>query len=154
MPPHGLALKHLFGNEGVHPMNQFHYVRTPPRLIRDIPGTNMRFEAWPLSHSGVTSTAFLIFNGPDCLLYIGDTGPDEIEHTHLLADLWKRVMAPCNAEGDPWAELLNALSPPGGAAPNGVSRSRASFIHPFAPNPRGKSAVPACPSFSCAAGTA
>lgn len=43
--------------------------------------------------------------------------PRDGRHADKVVDLWKRLMAPCNAEGDPWAELLNALSPPGGAAP-------------------------------------
>ncbi len=51
----------------------------------------MSVTAWPLSHGGVVSTAFLIAaNGID-MLYLGDTGPDPVEGDHRLAAVWRAV---------------------------------------------------------------
>lgn len=37
-------------------------------------------------------------------------------HAEKVGDLWKRAMAPPDAEGNPWKELLDALTPSGAAA--------------------------------------
>lgn len=63
-----------------------------------IPGTGMTVTAYPLSHGGVTSTAFLLRSGPDAFLCLGDTGPDAVEHATCLADLW-RAVAPLVRQG-------------------------------------------------------
>eukprot|EP00928_Gymnodinium_smaydae_P092015 TRINITY_DN75793_c0_g1_i1.p1 TRINITY_DN75793_c0_g1~~TRINITY_DN75793_c0_g1_i1.p1 ORF type:complete len:205 (-),score=9.56 TRINITY_DN75793_c0_g1_i1:170-697(-) len=45
-------------------------------------GHTIRVRAFPLSHGGVTSTAFLFTRGANkdsALLYLGDTGPDDVE---------------------------------------------------------------------------
>ena len=51
----------------------------------------MSVEAFPLSHGGLQSTAFLIKNGDAAVLYLGDTGPDEIEKSQNLHFLWQAV---------------------------------------------------------------
>ena len=53
----------------------------------------MELKAFPLSHSNLQSTAFLINNKDAYLLYLGDTGPDEIEKSQNLHHLWE-VIAP------------------------------------------------------------
>ena len=53
----------------------------------------MQVTAYPLSHGGVESTAFLIESGDDALLCFGDTGPDEIEKSTAIADVWTAVAA-------------------------------------------------------------
>ena len=51
----------------------------------------MTVTAYPLAHSNLTSTAFLV----DCkgiyVLYLGDTGPDEVEKSHHLRELWAAI---------------------------------------------------------------
>jgi 3',5'-cyclic-nucleotide phosphodiesterase len=51
----------------------------------------MQVTAYPLTHAGVESTAFLIESGDDALLCFGDTGPDEVEKSSAIADIWKAV---------------------------------------------------------------
>lgn len=63
-----------------------------------IPQTGMTVTAYPLSHGGVTSTAFLLRSGEDAFLCLGDTGPDAVEHASNLAILW-RAVAPLVRQG-------------------------------------------------------
>jgi 3',5'-cyclic-nucleotide phosphodiesterase len=51
----------------------------------------MAVTAFPLSHGRVESTAFLVESGDDCLLYVGDTGPDAVEKGTRLGDVWAAV---------------------------------------------------------------
>ena len=51
----------------------------------------MELKAFPLSHSNLQSTAFLINNKDAYLLYLGDTGPDEIEKSQNLHHLWEAL---------------------------------------------------------------
>ena len=51
----------------------------------------MQVTAFPLSHSNLTSTAFLVKSKDSYLLYLGDTGADEIEKSQNLNNLWKTV---------------------------------------------------------------
>ena len=52
----------------------------------------MFVKAFPLSHSNLQSTAFLVSSNDAWMLYLGDTGPDEIEKSHNLHKLWEAVM--------------------------------------------------------------
>lgn len=58
---------------------------------RALDGTAMEVTAFPLSHGGTESAAFLIESGNDAVLCFGDTGPDEIEKTSLMRDVWSAV---------------------------------------------------------------
>jgi len=82
-----------FSNEGEAPaLKKYQYV--PLRPLVDIPvhGTKLSVTAFPLCHSNpYESTAFLVNNAGNQLLYLGDTGPDSIEHCNRLQDLWKAV---------------------------------------------------------------
>jgi 3',5'-cyclic-nucleotide phosphodiesterase len=59
-----------------------------PTPLKD---TAMTVTAFPLSHGGVESTAFLIESDDDGLLCFGDTGPDAVEKGTRLADVWAAV---------------------------------------------------------------
>ncbi len=51
----------------------------------------MSVTAFPLSHGGVESTAFLIESDGDAVLCFGDTGPDAVEKGTRLRDVWTAV---------------------------------------------------------------
>ncbi len=81
-----------FADEGEAPqLKKYHYVTLRPKEEIKIENTEMAVKAFPLSHSNLTSTAFLVRSNDDYLLYLGDTGPDEIEKSHNLDTLWHAV---------------------------------------------------------------
>ena len=48
--------------------------------------------AYPLSQGpGYESAAFLLQSQGSYLLYLGDTGADELAHSHRLRELWQAV---------------------------------------------------------------
>ncbi|QJD97404.1 3',5'-cyclic-nucleotide phosphodiesterase [Mucilaginibacter robiniae] len=57
----------------------------------NVAGTEMQVQAFPLSHSNLESTAFLVNSSGNYLLYLGDTGADEVEKSHNLDKLWQAV---------------------------------------------------------------
>ncbi|WIM12337.1 3',5'-cyclic-nucleotide phosphodiesterase [Enhydrobacter sp.] len=60
-------------------------VRTP------LSDTKMTATAFPLSHGGLESTAFLFESDGDAMLCFGDTGPDAVEKTTRMKDVWTAV---------------------------------------------------------------
>ncbi|MGF7153518.1 3',5'-cyclic-nucleotide phosphodiesterase [Novosphingobium gossypii] len=56
-----------------------------------VEGTGMTVSAYPLSHGGALSTAFLIEAKGDALLCMGDTGPDAVEKSSRLGALWQAI---------------------------------------------------------------
>ncbi|MGZ3756853.1 MAG: MBL fold metallo-hydrolase [Mucilaginibacter sp.] len=81
-----------FANEGETPMlKKYTYQVLAPGVITNIENTAMKVQAFPLSHSNLTSTAFLVQNNGSYLLYLGDTGADEIEKSHNLQNLWEAI---------------------------------------------------------------
>jgi 3',5'-cyclic-nucleotide phosphodiesterase len=81
-----------FTDEGAGHLDRFHLVRMTPATPEDVPGAELRVEAFELSHAGGVSTAFLVSEaGGDCVLYLGDTGPDEVEKSSRLRELRERV---------------------------------------------------------------
>ncbi len=56
-----------------------------------VAGTRMTVTPFPLNHAGTESTAFLIESGGDAILCFGDTGPDEVQKTTNMEDIWKAV---------------------------------------------------------------
>ena len=62
-----------------------------PGVAIPIKDTAMTVTAFPLSHGGMESTAFLLESGSDGLLCFGDTGPDAVEKGTRLADVWTAV---------------------------------------------------------------
>jgi len=80
-----------FGDEGEAPvLKKYHYATIEAGKEFPLTGTTMTATAYPLSHGGsYQSTAFLVRSGDACLLYLGDTGADTIEHSGRLAALWQ-----------------------------------------------------------------
>jgi 3',5'-cyclic-nucleotide phosphodiesterase len=78
-----------FGDAGKAPaLKKYHYENLVPGQKTELAGTGMSVTAFPLSHGGVESTAFLIESGDDALLCFGDTGPDPVEKTTKMHDVW------------------------------------------------------------------
>lgn len=83
-----------FGDEGVEPcLGQYRYQRVPALESQQLVGTSMTLRSYPLCHSDCyPSTAFLLGAPRSAyLLYVGDTGPDEVEHSQNLDRLWSAV---------------------------------------------------------------
>lgn len=81
-----------FANEGEKPaLSKYHYKVLQPDSVTSIQNTTMTVQAFSLSHSNLTSTAFLIRSKDAYLLYLGDTGPDEVEKSHNLHNLWQTI---------------------------------------------------------------
>ena len=82
-----------FTDEGDMPtLNKYHYVTLAPSNEIDISNTEMKVTAFSLSHGNpYESTAFLVRNNDKYILYLGDTGPDEVEKSDKLEMLWKAV---------------------------------------------------------------
>ena len=84
-----------FGDAGVgFPLKKYHFQTLNVGEEAPLTNTTMTVKAFPLSHvNPFESTAFLIKNGEDYALYLGDTGPDAVEKNNDLRDLWT-VIAP------------------------------------------------------------
>jgi cAMP phosphodiesterase len=82
-----------FGNGGPAPALGKYQLRTlVPGQETALDSTPLSVRAFPLSHgAGMQSTAFLVRSGASYLLYLGDTGADEIEKSHCLHDLWLAI---------------------------------------------------------------
>ena len=79
-----------FGDAGVgFPLKKYHFQTLNTGEETPLTNTTMTVKAFPLSHvNPFESTAFLIKNGEDYALYLGDTGPDAVEKSTDLHDLW------------------------------------------------------------------
>lgn len=81
-----------FGNRGREPQLKKYEYRDLSALGKTtLTDTGMSVTAFPLAHGGVESTAFLVESGEDALLCFGDTGPDEVEKSSRIADIWSAV---------------------------------------------------------------
>ncbi|MEG3767969.1 3',5'-cyclic-nucleotide phosphodiesterase [Alteromonas sp. 14N.309.X.WAT.G.H12] len=81
-----------FGNTGTTPaLGKYTYVALEQGETALIAHTQMQVTPFPLSHSGIKSTAFLIEHNDSALLCMGDTGADSIEKTDKLARLWQAL---------------------------------------------------------------
>jgi len=81
-----------FGDAGEAPiLKKYHYSVLTPGLETNLDNTQLQVTAYPLSHSNLTSTAFLVKNKDNYLLYLGDTGCDELEKSQNLKSLWQTV---------------------------------------------------------------
>jgi cAMP phosphodiesterase len=80
-----------FGDAGEKPLlNKYHYKVLELLKETKLENTTMTVKAFELSHSyPYKSTAFLINNNENFILYLGDTGADTIENTHNLYQLWQ-----------------------------------------------------------------
>lgn len=80
-----------FGNEGAGAINRYTYRTLDPLSETPIDNTGLSVQAFPLSHANLTSTAFLVKNKTDYILYFGDTGSDAIEKSDKLQTVWKAI---------------------------------------------------------------
>ncbi len=82
-----------FGNEGDKPvLNKYNYTPLVPGEKTLIDNTIMTVQAFVLSHGDpYESTAFLIGNQGSYMLYLGDTGSDEVEKSTKLHELWEYI---------------------------------------------------------------
>lgn len=82
-----------FANEGDKPtIGKYQYQYLVPEKEIEVPEAGVFVTPFVLSHvKPYESTAFLVRNQSDYLLYLGDTGPDEVEKSTQLASLWKHV---------------------------------------------------------------
>lgn len=79
-----------FADQGETPaLKKYHYKVLEPGTETAIENTELKVRAFPLSHSNLTSTAFLVNSDNNYLLYLGDTGPDEIEKSNNMQNLWQ-----------------------------------------------------------------
>ena len=51
----------------------------------------MSVTAFPLSHGGIESAAFVVESDGDILVYFGDTGPDPVEKGTRMRDVWTAI---------------------------------------------------------------
>jgi 3',5'-cyclic-nucleotide phosphodiesterase len=82
-----------FGDEGEKPaLKKYHYAVLDSAKEMPLAQTSLFVTAFPLSHGNpYESTAFLVRNGESYLLYLGDTGPDEVEKSNKLHLLWESI---------------------------------------------------------------
>jgi cAMP phosphodiesterase len=81
-----------FADDGGAPqLKKYHYQPLSPGIETAIQNTGMHVQVFPLSHSNLTSTAFLVRSKDSYILYLGDTGADEIEHSENLHNLWVAI---------------------------------------------------------------
>jgi cAMP phosphodiesterase len=101
-----------FTNEGDAPqLKKYSYHPLEPGDFVNIAGTNLQARVFPLSHSNLTSAALLVKNSNDAYaLYLGDTGPDEVEKSSRLRELWQYV-APLIKDGSLKAIMIEVSFP-------------------------------------------
>lgn len=100
-----------FADDGEKPqLKKYHYSVLQLGIETDIANTEMQVQAFPLSHSNLTSTAFLVKSKDNYLLYLGDTGADEIEKSQNLHKLWEAI-APLVAAGKLKAIMIEVSFP-------------------------------------------
>ena len=82
-----------FGDAGEQPLlKKYHYNRLLEGSEIALANTNMFVTAFEISHANpYQSTAFLVRTDSAYVLYLGDTGADEIERSTKLQELWNRV---------------------------------------------------------------
>ncbi|MBO9672508.1 MAG: 3',5'-cyclic-nucleotide phosphodiesterase [Sphingobacteriaceae bacterium] len=88
-----------FANEGEKPqLKKYTYFSLIENTTYPLKDTEMKVKAFELSHGNpYKSTAFLISHDDVYILYLGDTGADEIEKSDKLASLWKNIAPLINA---------------------------------------------------------
>lgn len=82
-----------FGDAGKgFALHKYHFETLQYGIEDSIRNTAMTVKAFPLSHvNPYESTAFLVKNSDNYVLYLGDTGADEIENSQRLQQLWLQV---------------------------------------------------------------
>ena len=82
-----------FGNEGEQPiLKKYTYKPLIPGIEVAVDDTDLSITPYLLSHvTPYESTAFLLRHQDKYLLYLGDTGADEVEQSNQLAQLWQKI---------------------------------------------------------------
>lgn len=82
-----------FGNEGEAPiLNKYKYVSSEIGQSFPIENTNFVGTVYELSHvNPLKSSAILIENNENAVLYFGDTGSDRVEKSDKLSTVWKNI---------------------------------------------------------------
>ena len=82
-----------FANEGDKPIiGKYQYQYLVPEKEIEVNSAGVLVTPFVLSHvKPYESSAFLVRNQTDYLLYLGDTGPDEVEYSNQLANLWNHI---------------------------------------------------------------
>ncbi len=82
-----------FTNEGEMPrLGKYTYVPLKENEKKALAGTEMEVTAFPLSHGpSYESSAFLIGHQDAYILYLGDTGSDQVEKSTRLQQLWEHI---------------------------------------------------------------
>ena len=82
-----------FANEGDKPtIGKYQYQYLVPEKEIEIPTAGVSVTPFVLSHvKPYESTAFLVRNQSDYIVYLGDTGPDEVEKSSQLKNLWNHL---------------------------------------------------------------
>ena len=100
-----------FADDGSAPqLKKYHYKPLEPGTETAVENTDMQVQAFPLAHSNLTSTAFLVRNRDNYILYLGDTGADEIEKSQNLHKLWAAI-APLVKQGKLKAIMIEVSFP-------------------------------------------
>lgn len=82
-----------FANEGDKPaIGKYQYQYLTPEKEIEIAAAGVWVTPFVLSHvKPYESTAFLVRNQSDYIVYLGDTGPDQVEQSKQLSNLWSHI---------------------------------------------------------------
>lgn len=82
-----------FGSEGEKPiLGKYTYTRVKPSQSFSIENTTLSAEVFELSHvNPQLSSAILVKNNDEYILYFGDTGADRVEKTTKLNYIWEYI---------------------------------------------------------------
>lgn len=96
-----------FCDEGVEPLlKQYHYERISLEQWLPIPNSSLSVKTYLLNHyEGYPSSAFLLGKNNHYILFLGDTGSDQLQGCDNLGHLWRSV-APLAADGSLKAVLM------------------------------------------------
>lgn len=81
-----------FTDYGENQIGNYSFVITPEKQWVSLAEPKLELKAFHLSHLGSgNSTAFLIRNVSDYIIYFGDTGADSVEKSNSLAIVWNEI---------------------------------------------------------------
>jgi 3',5'-cyclic-nucleotide phosphodiesterase len=75
-------------DRGKAPLKKYAIEDLAPGVTTPLKDTAMTVTAYPLSHGGMESTAFLLESDGEGILCFGDTGPDAVQKVTRLYDVW------------------------------------------------------------------
>lgn len=103
-----------FGNEGNgFKLGKYTYTDLDEPVWHPVTGTSLKVKALPLAHSGTESTAFLFQDKDgDAFVYFGDTGPDAVEKSDALKNVWT-ALAPLVKNGQLKGIIIEVSFPNG-----------------------------------------